>query len=85
MNHLREFIGTVSLRPHDLDSHHHLTPWLASVVVSPDFRRQGIGEKLVAEVEKKAAEMGIKKLYLLPPIRKPGIKNSAGKRLKNPY
>ena len=67
VNELQEFIGTFSLRLHDLDSHRHLTPWLASVVVSPDQRRQWIGEYLVREAEKKAAEMGIKTLYLFTP------------------
>ncbi len=38
--------------------------WVYYVVVSPNFRRQGIGRALMAEVERRLAEIGCPKLNL---------------------
>lgn len=47
-----------------------LLPWLASLVVHPDYRQQQIGEMLINAVKKKAAHLGYDRLYLfaLDPI-----------------
>jgi GNAT superfamily N-acetyltransferase len=57
-------IGTASLDFEDLPPKPDLTPWLASVYVLPDYRSQGIGEKLIAAVEREAVDKGFKHIYL---------------------
>lgn len=60
-------IGTASLASEDLDSHKHLTPWLASVYVVPEFRKNGVGSKLCKKIVKEAKRIGIRDLYLFTP------------------
>ena len=60
----REPIGTASLIKHDMDTHKHLTPWLADVYVKPEFRNKGIGSRLVRRVMKEAKDININRLYL---------------------
>lgn len=64
-----EFLGTYSLRVNhrNLTSHHHLTPWLASLFVPIEHRRMGVGASLVKDAEEKAALLGIKQLFLFTP------------------
>lgn len=57
-------IGTASLTPDDLDTHPELTPWLASVLVHPQWRGRGVGEALVRAVMAEAAAQGHSPLYL---------------------
>lgn len=63
----KKFVGTFSLRKYDLHSYTHLTPWLGSVLVHPDKRKQGIGSFLVQQAEEIAKEMGYSSLYLFTP------------------
>ncbi len=58
-----EPVGMCSLRQND-GIKEELTPWLASLFVLPQFRGQGIGEKLVQMVIKKAHTFGYDTLYL---------------------
>jgi GNAT superfamily N-acetyltransferase len=66
------YIAEVSLQPvgicmfvkNELNPRHDLTPWLASLYVAPEFRKQGIGSELVRFVENHAREQGIKCLHL---------------------
>ena len=44
-----------------------LTPWLASVYVSPDWRRRGIASGLVRAVQTTAQDAGYSALYLYTP------------------
>ncbi len=44
-----------------------LSPWLAGVYVKEEFRKQGIGKKLVAGIEKLAKKLSFKSLYLYTP------------------
>lgn len=60
-------VGTVCLKVHDMDTHVHLSPWLAGLYVARERRRKGIGSALVHAVEHKASELGIGKLYLYTP------------------
>lgn len=64
-----KLLGSAAVIEHDMDTRTELTPWLASVYVAPEFRRQGIGSKLVLYVMKKAKEEGIGKFYLFTPDR----------------
>lgn|SRR3990167_7401088 len=56
-------IAMVSLRHHD-GIREDLTPWLGSLIVHPDYRRQGIGEKLIHIVKLQVKIMQYKRLYL---------------------
>jgi predicted N-acetyltransferase YhbS len=50
-------VGTASLVVSDLPSRPELTPWLASVLVRPEFRGRGYSAPLVRHVEAAAASM----------------------------
>ena len=43
--------GTAALKTASVSTHHHLTPWLAALIVDPAFRRRGVGRRLIAAVE----------------------------------
>ncbi|TQV83292.1 GNAT family N-acetyltransferase [Denitrobaculum tricleocarpae] len=60
--------GFVLLIECDLESHSHLKPWLASLVVARPFQRRGIGRALVAAIEAAAARRGDKELFLYSSI-----------------
>ena len=62
-----ELMGSAAIIECDMDDRKALSPWLASVYVAPEYRRQGVGEKLVKEVMRQAREHGYKKLYLYTP------------------
>ena len=62
-------LGSASLVAHDMDTRMDLSPWLASVYVTPEHRSQGIGTALVQRVVKEAVELGIETLYLFTPDR----------------
>lgn len=56
-------IAMASLRIND-GIRHELTPWLGGLVVHPDHRRNGVGEKLVDLTKICAKKLGHEKLYL---------------------
>lgn len=62
-----ELVGTVCLKVHDMDTRLDLSPWLAGLYVAEPLRGHGIGTTLVSSIEKKARELGVKKLYLHTP------------------
>lgn len=57
-------IGMSSLRIND-GIRPDLTPWLGSLIVHPEYRRQGVGEKLIDITKERAKTMRYEKLYLL--------------------
>ncbi len=61
-----QLLGSASLLPQTI-THVHLSPWLSSVYVSPDHRKQGVGSALVQHVVQQAASIGIAKVYLFTP------------------
>lgn len=65
--HEGRLAGSAAIIESDMDTRPELTPWLASVYVAPEFRRQGIGSKLVEHVMRQAKAAGIAKLYLFTP------------------
>jgi len=62
-----ELIGSAMLVDRDMESHLHLTPWLAGVFVRPQFRGKNIGKALVKRIEDDAHSLGIRALYLYSP------------------
>ena len=58
-------IGTATLAPFDLPIRPSLTPWLAAVIVEPQWRGQGVGSELVAKAEQLARDRyDIESIYL---------------------
>ena len=49
---------------HELEPKHDLTPWLASLIVAPEFRKHGVGRALVRAIEAHGASVGCTELYL---------------------
>jgi GNAT superfamily N-acetyltransferase len=60
-------IGTVSLIEHNLEIRPELSPWLASLYVCKDYRRQGVGGMLVNFLESFVKDLNIEKVYLYTP------------------
>ncbi len=56
--------GTVNLIENDDSKRSYLRPWLAALVVAPQFRRAGIGSALVRALCDHAARLDIPELYL---------------------
>lgn len=63
----QDLFGSAAIIECDMYTRKELTPWLASVYVASEFRRQGIGSKLVLHVMEKAKINKIKTLYLYTP------------------
>lgn len=57
-------IGMASLRANDGIQPEH-TPWLGSLVVSPQHRHRKIGEQLIEAITQEALARGYHRLYLL--------------------
>ena len=57
-------VGMACLVDCDIPSHCHLTPWLATVLVSPQHRGHGIGSALCLRAAEEARSLGVTKLYL---------------------
>jgi N-acetylglutamate synthase-like GNAT family acetyltransferase len=60
-------VASASLVAEDMDTRPELSPWLASVYVATEHRRQGIGSALVRRVVQEAATLDVKRLYLFTP------------------
>lgn len=63
-HHGDEPLGTVALRPHDLEDRPDITPWLGGLFVSPSARGQGLGRALCLAAEQQAWRLGIGTLHL---------------------
>ena len=61
------FIGAASILAKTI-THVHLTPWLSTVVVSPEFRGKGYASKLALRAVSEAACLGFKSLHLFTPF-----------------
>jgi predicted N-acetyltransferase YhbS len=62
-----EALGTATFDTEDLPSRPDLSPWLASVLVKPEARRQGVATALVSAVERLALAQGVRHLWLFTP------------------
>lgn len=56
--------GTAALKTESVTTHRHLTPWLAALLVGPEYRRRGVAERLIAAVEDLAGRRGFGTLYV---------------------
>lgn len=57
-------LGFASLTANNLPDRPDLAPWLASLLVAPEARGQGVGQMLIACCMRHAAASGFAKLYL---------------------
>jgi N-acetylglutamate synthase-like GNAT family acetyltransferase len=64
-----QLIGSASLLVTDLAGWEKLTPWLASVYVRPEWRRRGIGRRLVEHAVEDVRALAIPTVYLWTPDR----------------
>ncbi len=68
------FVGTAALEESDLPILQELKPWLASVLVVPEYRGKGCSSRLLDEVEKLAYKLGYETLYLHTNRQSPAFK-----------
>lgn len=57
-------LGSASLIDSDLDGWEHLSPWVASVYVVPEWRGRGVGRRLVDRAVLEARALGVLTVYL---------------------
>ena len=57
-------VGMASFKEFDLQSHRHFSPWLSALYVIPEFRKKGIGEKLIYALTDFAWEQHFQQIYL---------------------
>jgi GNAT superfamily N-acetyltransferase len=62
-------VGSASVLVSDMPEKPELTPWLASVYVLPECRRQKVGRALVKKIMDHVRNAGIKRFYLYTPDR----------------
>ena len=55
--------GAAVLKAESIPSHAHLSPWAAAGFVLPALRGQGIGARLLAELEDQAKALGYSSIY----------------------
>jgi len=55
--------GTAALKMQSVTTHPDLSPWLAALLVAPELRGRGIGDRLTAAVEELGAELGFEWIY----------------------
>lgn len=56
--------GTAALKLKSVAECPNLSPWLAALVVAPEFRKSGIGEKLIIEIENLAKILGYVEIFV---------------------
>lgn len=59
-------VGSAALIEYDMDKP-GWTPWLASVYIRPEYRKQGIATRLIQHVMNTAGVAGVEKLFLFTP------------------
>ncbi len=57
-------VGTISIFVNDLKSQPELSPWLAALYVSPNYRKLGYAKNLIKKIEEVSSKMDCQKLYL---------------------
>ncbi len=59
-----EIMGTAALKARSIETHRHLSPWLAAMFVVERHRGHGVSAALVAEIEKNALRLGYQRIYV---------------------
>lgn len=60
----KNIIGTASLLEEDIKMFSNLSPWLANVYVKNQYRKEGIGSKMIDYIINHAFKIGKEKIYL---------------------
>ena len=60
-------LGSASIVAQDMAIRPHLSPWLATVYVAPEHRKQGVGSALVRRISDEARALGVARLHLYTP------------------
>lgn len=68
-----EVLGGLGLHPYDLEERRDRSPWLVGVIVRADCRGWGIGQALLARVERWAAQVGIARLWVATEAESPAV------------
>jgi GNAT superfamily N-acetyltransferase len=55
--------GVAALKADSISTHTHLTPWIGGGMVAPQYRRRGIGARLVSALEGVARDLGFENVY----------------------
>jgi GNAT superfamily N-acetyltransferase len=55
--------GVAALKADSISTHKHLTPWIGGGMVAPQFRRRGIGTRLVSALEDVSRDLGFTTIY----------------------
>ena len=58
-----ELCGVAALTSASMTTHAHLGPWVAAGLVSPSYRRRGIGTAMVRTLEEVAKHIGYARIY----------------------
>lgn len=56
--------GTAALKMESVTTFPDYSPWLAGLLVTPEYRRQGIGEQLIASIEDLAKQLGYSEIFV---------------------
>lgn len=56
-------IGVAALKAASIDGYPQFTPWAAAALVAPDWRRRGVGARLIAALEEQACRRGDAAIY----------------------
>lgn len=59
-----EILGTASLKAKSIETHRHLSPWLAAMFVVERFRGRGVNAALVQAIEENAIRLGYDHIYV---------------------
>ncbi|MBU1240999.1 GNAT family N-acetyltransferase [Myxococcota bacterium] len=65
-----EPVGSAAIISCDMETHTHLTPWMASLYVSEQWRQKGIGGTLVKHITAACEARGIPRIYLFTPDKR---------------
>jgi N-acetylglutamate synthase-like GNAT family acetyltransferase len=60
-------IGSAGLVINDMSTHTEYSPWLASVIVKPEYRRKGYATEMIKRVELEAKKLNHKTIFLYTP------------------
>ena len=58
------YCGTAALKKESVTSYPDYSPWLAALIVAPEYRKRGIGELLIKNIEELAKKLDYEELYV---------------------